>query len=55
MITVRDKLLESAATQAERDLIIRWMSRDREVLGARQRVLAGADMRRAMGGIQFRW
>ena len=55
MITVRDKLIDQAATQAERDLISLWMSEEHDELCARQRAWQEVRDRRSWGLVTFSW
>lgn len=55
MITVRDKLMEQAATRAERDLIALWMSEKHDELCARQRAWQEVQQRGNWSRITFNW
>lgn len=55
MITIRDKLIGEADTQAERDLIAMWMSEERDELCARQRAWEDIQARGNWTRVQFNW
>lgn len=55
MITVRDKLIDQAVTQAERDLISLWMSQEHDELCARQRAWQEVRDRRNLSNVTFNW
>jgi|TARA_Y100001933_G_scaffold96872_1_gene97637 hypothetical protein len=55
MITVRDKLMDLAATQAERDLLSLWLSEEHDDLCARQRAWQEVRDRRNPGTLTFNW
>ncbi len=55
MITVKEKLIALADTQAERELIAMWMDEDREKFCARQRAWENVDTRVARRELRLRW
>ena len=55
MITVKEKLIALADTDAERELIAMWMDEDREKFCARQRAWEKVDARGVRGELRLRW
>lgn len=55
MSTVMQKLMESADTQAERELLTLWMSPERDALCARQRAWQEVQSRGNWARVQFNW
>ena len=55
MITVRDKLVEQADTQAERDLLAMWLSEERDEMCARQRAWEQVQQRGNWARVTFNW
>ncbi len=55
MITVKEKLIALADTEAERELIAMWMDEDREKFCARQRAWEKVNARVVRGELRLRW
>ena len=55
MITIKDRLIDLAETDAERRLINQWMDEGRDELCARQRAWEAVDVRLARGQVRVRW
>ena len=55
MITVKEKLMAQAATDAERDLIAIWMDEDHDKSVARQRAWQQISARGIAADLRFRW
>ena len=55
MITVKEKLIALADTEAERELIAMWMDEDSEKFCARQRAWEKVDVRRMRLELLLSW
>lgn len=55
MITVKEKLIALADTEAERELIAMWMDEDREKFCARQRAWEKVNAGVVRGELRLRW
>jgi hypothetical protein len=55
MITVKEKLIALADTEAGRELITMWMDEDREKFCARQRAWEKIDTRVARRELRLHW
>ncbi len=55
MSTIKEKLLNQAETQAERELIARWLSEERDELCARRRAWQDFHAKGNWARVHFNW